>query len=164
MPDLKNARRERFAQEFVKDLNQTKAAERAGYKCPHVKGSQLMAVPEVAARIAELQACVAERNEITVDEIVTNLRESRQLAHDKGQISAAVQAEGIVAKITGNWTDRYSDETEHPDTNAAIAELAGDSILALQGLKLLFAGEIERFERFVRSGGKMAPELVRVAK
>ena len=39
MPALQNARRERFAQEFVKDLNQTKAAERAGYKHPGVKGS-----------------------------------------------------------------------------------------------------------------------------
>ena len=164
MPALQNPRRERFAQEFVKDLNQTKAAERAGYKCPHVKGSQLMAIPEVAARIKALQSAVAERNQVTVDEIVKNLRDSRQRAHDNKQISAAVQAEAIVAKVTGNWLDRYTDETETPDAKAAIKELAGDSVLAETALTLLFAGEVQRFERWVNSGGKLVPELVRAAK
>jgi len=56
MPELRNARRERFAQEFVKDLNQTQAAIRAGYsaKTARVKGSQLMGFSDVAARVAEL--------------------------------------------------------------------------------------------------------------
>ncbi len=161
MPELKNAKRERFCQEYLIDLNATAAAERASYAWPNKKGPELKDAPEVAARIAELKAAVAKRNEITQDEIVANLRESRQLAHEHKQISAAVQAEGMVAKITDNWTDRYSDETEQPDAEAAIKELAGDSVLAETALTMLFAGEVNRFEQWVANGGKLAPELVR---
>lgn len=53
--------RERYCQEYVKHLNQTKAADRAGFKHPGVTGAQLMAIPELQARIAELQAAVADR-------------------------------------------------------------------------------------------------------
>ena len=81
MPKLQNPRRERFAQEFVKDLNGTKAAERVGCKHPGVKGSQLVAIPVVSARISELQAAVAERNEITVDGIAAQLDEDGALAY-----------------------------------------------------------------------------------
>ena len=84
MPALQNPRRERFAQEFVKDLNQTKAAARAGYRHPGVKGSQLMAIPVVSARISELQAAVAQRNEISVDSIAAQLDEDRALAYRAG--------------------------------------------------------------------------------
>ena len=62
MPELKNAKRERFCQEFVKDLNATAAAERATYAWPNKKGPELKEIPEVAARIKELQTAVAERN------------------------------------------------------------------------------------------------------
>ncbi len=114
-------RRERFCQEYIKDLNGTQAAIRAGYspKTARVKASQLLVVPEVQDRVAELKAGVADRNEISVDEIVANLRESRRLAHEHKQVSAAVQAEAYVAKVTGLWTDRFKDETEAPPVDEA---------------------------------------------
>ncbi len=65
--------RESYCREYVKDLHQTNAAARAGFKHPGVKGAQLMAVPEVRARIAELQAEVAERNNITIDGVCEEL-------------------------------------------------------------------------------------------
>ena len=162
MPELKNPRRERFAQEYVKDLNQTQAAMRASYsaKTARVKGAQLMAIPEVAARVAELQAAVAERNEITVDEIVENLRESRRLAHENKQISAAVQAEGIVAKVTGNWTDRFKEETEGLDPEAQIRKLTGGHPFAEQCLRLLLSSDVDGFLDLVQRG-RMTPELVK---
>ena len=163
MPELRNPRRERFCQEYLKDLNATAAAERAEYKQPNVKGSQLKAIPEIATRIAELQAAAAERNNVTVDEVIKNFRESRELAHKKNQISAAVQAEANVAKVAGLWVDRFSDETEQPDAEAAIKELAGDSALAVTGLTMLFGGHVEKFDRWVLSGGKLRPELVKDA-
>ena len=163
MPELKNAKRERFCQEFLVDLNATAAAERATYKCANQKGPELTGIPEVAARIKELQAAAAERNEVTVDEVIRNLRESRDKAHEAKQISAAVQAEATVAKVAGLWLDRYADETEQPDAKAAIKELAGDSALAVTALTMLFAGDVDRFDRWVISGGKLAPELVKDA-
>ena len=121
MPELENDRRERFCQEYVKDLNGTQAEIRAGYspRTARVKVSQLLAVPEVQERVAELKAGVAERNAITVDEIVGNLRESRGLAHEHKQISAAVQAEASVAKVSGHWIDSHKDVSEAPPVNEA---------------------------------------------
>lgn len=49
---------ERFALEYLVDLNATRAAERAGSKAENltVAGSEFLANPNVAARVAELQA------------------------------------------------------------------------------------------------------------
>jgi phage terminase small subunit len=60
-------RAERFAQEYVVDLNGTQAAIRAGYapKGAHVQASRLLNVPKVAARVAELKTALAKRYEVT---------------------------------------------------------------------------------------------------
>jgi len=56
-------RRERFAQEYIKDLNATKAAIRAGYAktTAHCQGSRLLKNGKVQARIAQLKAKVEAR-------------------------------------------------------------------------------------------------------
>ena len=69
--------------------------------------------------MADLTAGVAERIEITVGEIVTNLRESRDLAHEHKQVSAAVQAESAVAKVSGHWVGSHKDVTDAPPLNEA---------------------------------------------
>ncbi len=125
-------KRELFCREYLVDLNQKAAAERAGFKQPQVKGAQLMAVPEVQARIAELQAKVAERNEITVDTILQQLQEDRLLARELKQTSAAVSADIAMAKMSGNWVDRFemsdakkSDEQLADELATAFADLLG---------------------------------------
>ena len=79
------ARRERFCQEYVIDQNASAAARRAGYSegSAHVAGCRLLKDDNVAARIAALQAEVADRNKITVDGVVEALRRLRELAIDK---------------------------------------------------------------------------------
>jgi phage terminase small subunit len=56
-------RRERFAQEYIKDLNATKAAIRAGYAktTAHCQGSRLLKNGKVQARIADLKAKVESK-------------------------------------------------------------------------------------------------------
>ena len=44
-------RQNEFVIEYLKDLNATKAAQRAGYKHPNVQGSQLLAQPNIKARV-----------------------------------------------------------------------------------------------------------------
>ena len=130
MPKLKDGH-ERFAQEYLKDLNQTAAARRAGYKHPGVKGAQLYAREDVQARIKELQAEIAKRNDIDVDTILDNLMEDRKLANEAKQHSAAVSADIAIAKVTGNWVDRIQHEDGKSD--AQLAEALGELLAPMLG-------------------------------
>ena len=161
MPELRNPRREQFCQQYVVDLNQTQAAIRAGYsaKTANVKGSQLMGFPEVAARVAELQAAVAERNEISVDQIASQLDEDRSLAYQQGQASAAVQASTQKGKLGGLFIDRYSEETEGLDPETQIKKLCSGNEFAERSLRLLLSGDVDSFMKIARPAH--APELVK---
>lgn len=66
---------ERFAQEYMRDLNASKAAERAGSRAnqPGVAGHEFLNNPKVAARIAELQAERAEKTKIDAAWVLTRL-------------------------------------------------------------------------------------------
>ena len=57
MPRLKNAKRERFCHEYVKDLNATAAAKRAGYskKTAASQAARLLTIVNVLERVGELQ-------------------------------------------------------------------------------------------------------------
>lgn len=70
------AKRERFSREYVIDLNCTKAAIRAGYskKTAYSIGESLLKNIEVKARVKELQAEIAERNKLSADEVIAELR------------------------------------------------------------------------------------------
>jgi len=67
-----NDKQQRFVQEYLVDLNATQAAIRAGYSkaTAQQQGSRLLLNVVVAEAIAEGQAAVAKRNEITVDRVV----------------------------------------------------------------------------------------------
>ncbi len=123
MPELKNAKRERFCREFITDQSLKHAAERSGYKQPHVRGAQLMAVPEVKARVAELQAGVAKRKDITLDTMIDQIDDDRTFAREHNNPSAAVQASIAKAKISGNWTDHVQIDASKTDAQLA-ADLA----------------------------------------
>jgi phage terminase small subunit len=115
-------KRERFCREFLVDLNQTAAAKRAGYKHPGVQAAQLMAIPEVRDRVAELQEAVAERNGITIDGVCTELEAIRDGAKASEQWSAASNAEMGRAKVGGLLIERRIDETERSKSDADLAK------------------------------------------
>ncbi len=64
-----------FCEEYLKDLNATQAAIRAGYsqKTAAKIGSENLLKPELSARIQELRLKVSERNELTTDMIIKEL-------------------------------------------------------------------------------------------
>src|SRR5690606_13994463 len=76
-------------------------AEKTKPDVVNVKASQLLANGKVAVRVKELQDAAAERNEITVDSLVAELEQARQLALEEGQPSAMVSATMGKAKIAG---------------------------------------------------------------
>lgn len=75
MPKLKNARHERFCQEYLFDLNGFKAAKRAKYskKTARVQASQLLTKLNIQERIAELKAKRSERTAISQDRVLCEL-------------------------------------------------------------------------------------------
>lgn len=89
MPRLKNARHERFCQEYLKDLNGTKAYLRiyGKVKGARVSASKLLSRTNVSKRVVELKEKRGKRLEITQDMV---LRELAILAfsdfRDYGQI------------------------------------------------------------------------------
>lgn len=73
-----------------------------------VKASELLANGKVAVRVAELQKAAADRNAITVDDLISELEEARlvALACETPQSSAAVSATMGKAKMLGYLTDK----------------------------------------------------------
>ena len=68
-------KQERFCQEYLVDLNGTQAAIRAGYSplSANQQASDLLAKPNIRARIDELMAARSMRTEITADVVIREL-------------------------------------------------------------------------------------------
>ena len=75
------AKNKRFCEEYIKDLNGGEAAIRAGYgsKESRTRASKLLVKPEVANYLDQLQAKLAKRNEITIDELIQDLAEMKNI-------------------------------------------------------------------------------------
>ena len=70
-----NAKQKRFVQEYLIDLNQTKAAIRAGYspRSANLQGVRMMANDVVVSEIKKIQDRRAKRFEVTADRVVHEL-------------------------------------------------------------------------------------------
>ena len=108
MPQLANAKHERFAQEIAKGKTQSEAYVLAGYKPSVANASTLRTNQKVGARIAEIQGRAAVRAEMTVADIIKELEEARQAALQAGtpQSGAAVTASMGKAKLLGLVVDK----------------------------------------------------------
>lgn len=68
-------KQQRFVEEYLKDLNATQAAIRAGYAkaSARVQASRLLAQDKVQDAVAELMAARSDRTAITADMVLTEL-------------------------------------------------------------------------------------------
>lgn len=108
MTKLKNAKRERFCQEYVKDLNATQAYIRAGYSENGAAQSaeKLLRNTEVRARIAELQAKLSQKLEITQEKVLRDLEQIRTEALKEGAFGPAARAVELQGKHIGMWPNK----------------------------------------------------------
>ena len=92
-----------FVKEYLVDLNATQAAIRAGYseKTAGSMGEENLKKPEIAAAVAEAQQAKAKKLDITVESILAELEEARQLALRTEKAAPAVAASMGKAKILG---------------------------------------------------------------
>lgn len=68
-------KQERFAREYIVDLNATAAAKRAGYsqKTAYSAGHALLKNPDVKKKISEFQHDLQKRTEITAEKVIQEL-------------------------------------------------------------------------------------------
>lgn len=87
-----------FCQEYMIDLNATKAAERAGYsvKTANEQGSRLLANVSIKAELERLQSKRAAKIEVTQDYVLKVIIDT---------IERCQQAEPVMIKEDGEWIE-----------------------------------------------------------
>ena len=97
-----NPKQERFAIEYIKDMNNTKAAERAGYskKSAYMHGCRLINNDKVRKRVAELESEVKNDAIATAQEVEEFLSAAMrgQLTEEKSYISDKKKEKRIAMK------------------------------------------------------------------
>lgn len=114
-----NPKQQHFVAAYIGEAkhNATEAARIAGYKQPHVKGSQLLAIVSVKEAIAEHLAAVKKRG----------------IADKQYRINALVRRQQLMEQVIAERADEYDGE----------AAGAGTGLLVRQ-TKMLGAGELAR--------------------
>ena len=104
------SKEEAFCIAIVEGENQSDAYRSAGYKVDSMKSAtihrtakRMMDKAKISARIAELRMPIMERHKVTVDSLLLELEEARQvaLAAETPQTGAAVTATMGKAKLCG---------------------------------------------------------------
>lgn len=142
-----NAKQQRFAEEYIVDLNATQAAKRAGYseKTAHTIGHDLLKKPEIEAAIQAAKCARSARTEITADRVLSELSrlgfsDVRRLFTETGQLrnvtdlddatAAAIASIEVVTKPgadvdeDGNRTVEYVHKFKLWDKNSALDKIA----------------------------------------
>ena len=96
-PNGLSAKQDRFAREYLVDLNATQASIRAGYseKTAKQQGSRLLTNADVQTCINELQEETAERLDMTADKVMADLEKLCWAAVDAGQYGPAIRAKQL---------------------------------------------------------------------
>lgn len=106
MPVLTNPKHERFAQELAKGKTADEAYVIAGYKENRGNAATLKAKQIISDRISELLERGAKRVEVTVESLIAEAEEARQLALANKQAAAAVAATREKGVLSGKRVER----------------------------------------------------------
>ena len=103
-----SARKQRFVEEYLVDMNATAAAKRAGFspRTAEWQGPQLLGKPHVAAALAEQRAKLSERTGRTIADAMADIRRRGQMAEDEGEWGPAIKAAELEAKHLGAFVER----------------------------------------------------------
>ena len=120
-----NPKQKRFVEEYLVDLNGTKAAIRAGYsKRTAVKiAAENLHKPLITEAIQKAIQKRSERTEITQDEIVKDLQDLRDEARGAEQFAPAVRCDELLGKHLGMFKERveHSGKIDLGDKPMALA-------------------------------------------
>lgn len=141
MPALANPRHERFARYWLKTQNASEAYRKAGFNSEtdgavRACASRLLASANVQSRIGEIRRQMNTRTRITIESLLHDLAEDRALARETKQVSAAIAATQLSAKLVGLLIDRkesgqpgdFSDLTSADEILARVRADLGDDM------------------------------------
>lgn len=132
-----NNRQQLFCEEYLKDLNATKAAIRAGYseKTAYSQGQRLLKNVEIKNRLQEIREKIQDENIATIKDIeeflslslngemeeevisvVAEIEGSSKVVKTKKQISLRdrIKAAELLGKRYGLWTDKQEVDINLP--------------------------------------------------
>ena len=78
----------------------------------HRKANDLLKHPVIKKEVQTMQAQARERNQVTIDNVVDELEEARQIAKQSGNASAMVSATLGKAKVLGLVVDKQETNTK----------------------------------------------------
>lgn len=101
-------KQDRFIQEYLKDLNATQAAIRAGYseKTASEVGYENLRKPQIAAEIDKRQAVIGYENDITVEWLLGEMKATYMEARQSGELTAANKSLEMMGKHKGMFKER----------------------------------------------------------
>jgi phage terminase small subunit len=101
-------KQDRFARQYVKDGNGTRAAIAAGYAQTgaHVQSSENLRKPKVAAAIAALRRRQAERLDVSREKMINDAAHFAEQAAAKEEFGPAIKATELIMKAQGYLVER----------------------------------------------------------
>ena len=139
MPVLSNPRHEAFCQWRVKGEPAEHAYVLAGYERSRSNAARVNGYEHIRQRIAEILETQAAYAGVTAETIAEQLDEDRRLAHEKGNVGAAVAATMGKAKLFGLLVEKAEVAVKHSFADLSddelefqIAALAGEQAKTVQ--------------------------------
>ena len=105
-----NPKQQRFVQEYLKDLNGTQAAIRAGYskKTARQIGQHLLTKVDIRAAVQAGQKKSAERAEVSVEYVITKLRKLAEDAMADDDRTNAIRSLELLGKHVGAFAENIN--------------------------------------------------------
>ena len=109
-------KQERFVEEYLVDLNATKAAERAGYsaRTANEQGARLLANVSVQEAIQAAKAKRAKKIAVSAEDVLRGVIEVTMLAREEGDLKTALKGYELQGKLIGMWRDKVEQEISGP--------------------------------------------------
>ena len=97
------AKQEKFCQEYIKDLNGTQAAIRAGYSkhTANLIACENLTKPNIQAHLKSLMDKVADRNNVTIDSLIKDLLAIKDCSMNDDDRNSALKAIDMLARHLG---------------------------------------------------------------
>lgn len=109
-------KQERFVEEYLVDLNATRAAERAGYsaRTANEQGARLLVNVSVQKAIQAAKLTRAQKVAVSAEDVLRGVIEVTMLARKEGDLKTALKGYELQGKHIGMWRDKVEQEISGP--------------------------------------------------